>query len=1230
MSYSRNDGRNSSLQREREREKKRREQQFMKQEQGSEDPVFSEPKKINTSRQDSLTRNIHNTLGDSRTISGILLKNQNFYLGTSRSEQGPPTPAPQNEAPVFTSSNLSKDSSNRGSVSRNPTSKQQLSSSSTANSTLKSREETINRSQKHSHHKNRRSQGGHPSSSSYKSKTGGNEHNLSTGSGTYKVPSYSSSHTPINSRNATMLDGSEKPNLISERDRVSSVDSDFCGVETIFKEMMVDCPPTLTEIKTPSMLEKGFNFVGTKRKLSGIESSTEAANAGVMDDKIASDVESSGEDSSDEDDDSFSWNLDNLKPQTQPSNPLLSSNSNIAETNTKMHNNDGGKAQLTAKSIRSEGGPPLPKDTGQQNRGQSRGRKLDKKQSSSLTSSKNRSSPASSQHSALSGDRTDQNSGENFSSLGPSHEDDYLSKTKKPNSKISARKVNDLAASQIHLPHVYEFRNSQNKISSSRNHSEETKTTSRVSKETISSTTETNAKRWPSVGRKGPSTGHSTPAVTNPPGKAESPNGSESDRISNHESDEDINMSSDSNSDSSSDSGSNTDEDPSDIEDEDKLSDDNEPLENNEWSLSDIRASAEQNPQTEIQDKIETNNQRNSDSGVSKTSVEKQTMSTNYENKPDRWKLQNEQHANVKKHGRKSSSSSLTPSGNAPTENEGVNKPPSRKRDNSTVHSSTVDRTNTKGSKNAWKTAVTHRDDNHDVGETKPPSREDFLYPELLVRIRSTLLGLSGEDTTNKKFKLSKNASALSRTSSSESTSVHAVPQKRTFTTVSTGSETEQPIRKANCVQVAVADSQDLVDNCNTATYKRKHAVPDRNYEEDARKRQRRDKAKLKQTSPRSATFSQNSKHKGSTNVDQWQDSASVESSHREESHNDRTTYPSTNHTQHVVGTPRQESPTSNDPSKQSTAASSASFVLPDSSVPGEQERIQTSDWYMREGKRMKHEGDGMVDSRNGRTRAGEAMNRALAYFEASLFFIICGSVMETENREDRLEVSSNSSWSASHSPNNMYQQTIPLLDFVLKMRPHVEQDDRIFKRIMISCLRCQAVLYLRIFKLKKDVAVKYSELLTDQFKSMSKSNRTPSPWHHTNSAPNVVSPMSPAVPSPFGHHGPSPASTNVEQVSSSTQAGKMTPPTHAGYSFPQKMFDMYRQHHTIMCNLLQAHEKWDQGENMLEEHVDFFRNIDTLCNRTLTFHSNLRDVFLYHKMVLHQLRTLTANSPRE
>jgi len=52
----------------------------------------------------------------------------------------------------------------------------------------------------------------------------------------------------------------------------------------------------------------------------------------------------------------------------------------------------------------------------------------------------------------------------------------------------------------------------------------------------------------------------------------------------------------------------------------------------------------------------------------------------------------------------------------------------------------------------------------------------------------------------------------------------------------------------------------------------------------------------------------------------------------------------------------------------------------------------------MREGKRLKHEGDACTDALTGRTKPGEALSRALTYFEAALCFVMNGYMLEQEN----------------------------------------------------------------------------------------------------------------------------------------------------------------------------------------------------------------------------------------
>ena len=51
----------------------------------------------------------------------------------------------------------------------------------------------------------------------------------------------------------------------------------------------------------------------------------------------------------------------------------------------------------------------------------------------------------------------------------------------------------------------------------------------------------------------------------------------------------------------------------------------------------------------------------------------------------------------------------------------------------------------------------------------------------------------------------------------------------------------------------------------------------------------------------------------------------------------------------------------------------------------------------MIKGKRLKHDGDALTDSRTGRTKSGEALNRALHYFDAALCFLMGGCALERD-----------------------------------------------------------------------------------------------------------------------------------------------------------------------------------------------------------------------------------------
>jgi len=306
----------------------------------------------------------------------------------------------------------------------------------------------------------------------------------------------------------------------------------------------------------------------------------------------------------------------------------------------------------------------------------------------------------------------------------------------------------------------------------------------------------------------------------------------------------------------------------------------------------------------------------------------------------------------------------------------------------------------------------------------------------------------------------------------------------------------------------------------------------------------------------------------------------------------------------------------------------------PDSSWP-EQERLMRSDDYSKEGIRLKHEADAF--DTNSRLE-GSALRRGLLYFEASLMFTMNGHMIEIEN-EKGLENGSSNKRSSSAASANLYGQTILLYEHIRKSKE--DQHTLDFRRLIISCLRAEALLHLRIYNLKKDLGNKNLELLLDQCKNV-QANRTPSPWRPNQAGSNqqtnnsMLSPSSPAVPSPYGSvvvAGPSPAAGSTcsgasEHVSSSTQVGKsISSPSTNNSVFSTKSFEYFRQYQLVIHHITHSHTLWDRSTKLLAEDRDFFGAVETLSGITLTLHTSLRDMVTYFKAVLRQLR---VKSPKE
>ncbi|XP_064227469.1 AF4/FMR2 family member 3 isoform X7 [Aotus nancymaae] len=293
----------------------------------------------------------------------------------------------------------------------------------------------------------------------------------------------------------------------------------------------------------------------------------------------------------------------------------------------------------------------------------------------------------------------------------------------------------------------------------------------------------------------------------------------------------------------------------------------------------------------------------------------------------------------------------------------------------------------------------------------------------------------------------------------------------------------------------------------------------------------------------------------------------------------------------------------------------------------------RSADYFMQEAKRMKHKADAMV----------EKFGKALNYAEAALSFIECGNAMEQGPME-------------SKSPYTMYSETVELIRYAMRLKthsgPNATPED---KQLAALCYRCLALLYWRMFRLKRDHAVKYSKALIDYFKEysratsfkrntskLSKSRQLPqlaSRERTENCDGNFPSPVSlknsskaAQAPSPWGASGkstgtPSPMSPNPSPASSVGSQGSLSNTSALSpstiVSIPQRIHQMAANHVSITNSILHSYDYWEMADNLAKENREFFNDLDLLMG-PVTLHSSMEHLVQYSQQGLHWLRNST------
>nr|XP_023694104.1 AF4/FMR2 family member 4 isoform X1 [Paramormyrops kingsleyae] len=246
------------------------------------------------------------------------------------------------------------------------------------------------------------------------------------------------------------------------------------------------------------------------------------------------------------------------------------------------------------------------------------------------------------------------------------------------------------------------------------------------------------------------------------------------------------------------------------------------------------------------------------------------------------------------------------------------------------------------------------------------------------------------------------------------------------------------------------------------------------------------------------------------------------------------------------------------------------------------EDRMYSADYYLQEAKKLKHNADALMDR----------FEKAVYYLDAVVSFIECGNALERSAQEAK-------------SPFPMYAETVELIKYTMKLKSYMAPDaTSTDKRLAVLCLRCQSLLYLRLFKLRKESALKYSKTLTEHLKNSINNTQAPSPGMGSKAA-GMPSPVSPKL---------SPGTAGYSSGSSSANSS-------SSVTIPQRIHQMAASYVQVTSNFLYAIEVWDQADQVGKEQKEFFAELDKVMTPLIFNTSTMTELVRYARQGLHWLR---------
>ncbi|XP_077157090.1 AF4/FMR2 family member 1 isoform X3 [Paroedura picta] len=249
-------------------------------------------------------------------------------------------------------------------------------------------------------------------------------------------------------------------------------------------------------------------------------------------------------------------------------------------------------------------------------------------------------------------------------------------------------------------------------------------------------------------------------------------------------------------------------------------------------------------------------------------------------------------------------------------------------------------------------------------------------------------------------------------------------------------------------------------------------------------------------------------------------------------------------------------------------------------------------EYHLKEAKRLKHKADATTDK----------VGKAFKYLDAALSFIECGVAMEADTLSPKPAYT-------------MFAETIDLIKFIMTLKSFTDSSTTTQEKLFaVLCMRCQAILYMAMFRYKKDTAIKYSRTLNEHFKSSSRLTQAPSPCvARSTGTPSPLSPM------------PSPASSVSSQTGSSASSCGGSG-LGSSVSIPHHIPTITSSFVNITSYILYAYDLWEQADVLARRNKKFFSELSaTTC--ALSLSSSMMDLVPFIRQGLQWLK-LEPNTP--